>query len=52
MRKNIFIVKSKNKEIGYIRLIKIYDFIFEISIALIKDVRGKNKSFEILIIPR
>ena len=46
--KNIFIVKSKNKEIGYIRLIKIYDFIFEISIALIKDVRGKNKSFEIL----
>lgn len=47
-KKNIFIIKSKNKEIGYIRLFKIYDFIFEISIALIKDVRGKNKSFEIL----
>tara|TARA_Y100000591_G_C21650546_1_gene602592 strand:- start:177 stop:806 length:630 start_codon:yes stop_codon:yes gene_type:complete len=47
-KKNIFIIKSKNKEIGYIRLIKIYDFIFEISIAIIKDIRGKNKSFEIL----
>jgi len=46
--KMVFIIKFNNKNVGYIRLDKVNSFIYEISIAIIKSIRGNKESYTIL----